>query len=137
MVAGKHEGTSAAAFGAGAGAGPGGQGTAAAQDVSEGRAQERGAGQLVPPGSSWRQGVLQVAVHEGRPLAAGAACRALSIPACFPPCRYEEGANISQVDTLVELAQELGLPVEEVRRHLEEDRGRAAVLAEDAHGKKE
>jgi predicted DsbA family dithiol-disulfide isomerase len=50
---------------------------------------------------------------------------------------YERGENISDVDTLVRAAAELGLDAAEVRRHLEGDAGRAAVMAEDARAKRQ
>ncbi|PRW59910.1 DSBA family thioredoxin domain containing [Chlorella sorokiniana] len=53
---------------------------------------------------------------------------------------YEQGANLSEVDTLLQCARELGglgMPEEELRRYLEEDRGRQAVLAEDAAAKRQ
>ena len=54
-------------------------------------------------------------------------------------CRYEEGQNVSEVETLVGVAAELGLGLaeEEVRQYLEEDRGRQEVLAEDTAAKQE
>lgn len=52
---------------------------------------------------------------------------------------YEEGKNISGVEALLEVAQGLGLAQgrEELRRHLDRDAGRAAVLQDDALGKQE
>ena len=54
-------------------------------------------------------------------------------------CSYEEGQNVSEVETLVGVAAELGLglPEEAVRQYLEEDRGRLEVLAEDTTVKQE
>ncbi|KAL4422151.1 hypothetical protein ABPG77_006840 [Micractinium sp. CCAP 211/92] len=52
---------------------------------------------------------------------------------------YEEGKNISGVEALLEVAAGLGLTQsrEELRRCLESDAGRAAVLEDDRLGKKE
>lgn len=52
---------------------------------------------------------------------------------------YEEGLNISEVETLVQVSQALGLQqgTDEVRRHLSQDAGRAAVLRDDSRGKQE
>lgn len=54
-------------------------------------------------------------------------------------CSYEEGKNISGVEALLEVAAGLGLTQsrEELRRYLESDAGRAAVLEDDRLGKKE
>lgn len=49
----------------------------------------------------------------------------------------EQGANLSELDTLVAVAGELGLPQDEARQYLEQDRGRDAVLRDDARGKRE
>lgn len=50
---------------------------------------------------------------------------------------YEQGENVSDIGTLVRAGRELGLDEGEVRRHLAEDRGRAAVLRDDETGKRE
>lgn len=50
---------------------------------------------------------------------------------------YERGLNISETDTLVEAAQQLGMQGEEVRRYLERDQGLQAVLQEDAEAKQQ
>ena len=62
----------------------------------------------------------------------------MCLHACMPR-RYEEGQNVSEVETLVGVAAELGLglPEEAVRQYLQEDRGRREVLAEDATAKQE
>lgn len=74
-----------------------------------------------------------------RPCSSAGAAHPHNAPAALlPPLySYEQGANISEVGTLVQCAVELGLPADELRAHLEQDRGRDEVLRQDARAKRE
>ena len=67
---------------------------------------------------------------------AATARQATAVRPPHPPLRsYEEGQNLSDLEVLVAAGRHLGLP--DVESYLQGDCGRAEVLADDAHGKRE